>query len=181
MLFRSWPESRTFSIASYDESIMRFVIKNVGEYTSKIFNELYSGSCCTIKYPFGDLFDIDSDCENHLLIAGGIGVTPFLSIVKYFELKGRVNNVNMFYSAKYFDDLIHIDYFMKVLGDRLQLFITREQHDNCRNHRISLNDISKIANKETNIYICGSRDFNNNYKDLLSRNGYAKIHMDEWE
>ena len=31
-----WPESRTFSIASYEKGVMKFIIKNVGFYTLDI-------------------------------------------------------------------------------------------------------------------------------------------------
>lgn len=40
-----WPDSRTFSIASYKKGVMNFIIiKNVGEYTNRIFDELI-GNC----------------------------------------------------------------------------------------------------------------------------------------
>ena len=31
-----WPDSRTFSIASYKKGTIRLIIKNVGEYTNRI-------------------------------------------------------------------------------------------------------------------------------------------------
>ena len=55
-----WPDSRTFSIASYNNGYMRFIIKNVGMYTDRIFDKLKVNTECTIKCPFGDLFDASS-------------------------------------------------------------------------------------------------------------------------
>ena len=52
---------------------------------------------------------------------------------------------------------------------------------NYHNKRITLEDINRIANEETNIYICGSKSFNLDYKELLIKKGYTKIYMDEWE
>ena len=38
-----------------------------------------------------------------------------------------------------------------------------------------------MHNSNTNVYICGSKEFNFEISDLLVMNGYEKIHMDEWE
>ena len=176
-----WPDSRTFSIASYEKGIMKFIIKKVGTYTSRIFNELNVGDKCTIKYPFGELFNKKSVNEKHLFIAGGVGVTPYLSLIKYYELNGLLRNISLFYSAKYFNDLLHYESLKSALGENMEVFITREECCNCHYKRISIEDINRIVDKETNIYICGSKSFNQNYKDLLMKNGYTKILMDEWD
>lgn len=176
-----WPDSRTFSIASYEKGTMRFIIKNVGTYTSRIFNELNVGNKCTIKYPFGDLFNKNLVNEKHLFVAGGVGITPYLSLTKYYELNGLIDNISLFYSAKYFKDLLHYELLKDMLGENIEVFITREKCNGCHSKRISIEDINRIADKETNIYICGSKSFNKDYKELLLNNGYTKIYMDEWE
>lgn len=176
-----WPESRTFSIASYEKGFMKFIIKNVGSYTSRIFHELWVSNKCTIKYPFGDLFNKNSVNEKHLFIAGGVGVTPYLSLVKYYELNNLLDNISLLYSAKYFEDLLYYEFLKDMLGERMKVFITREKCSNCHNKRITLEDINRIADKETNIYVCGSKSFNQDYKELLIKDGYRKIFMDEWE
>lgn len=176
-----WPDSRTFSIASYDKGIMKFIIKKAGTYTSKIFNELNIGSKCTIKYPFGELFNKNLVCEKHLFIAGGVGITPYLSLTKYYYMNGLIDNISLFYSAKYFNDLLHYESLKDMLGENMEVFITREKCNGCHSKRISIENITSIADKETNIYICGSKSFNKDYKELLLTNGYTKIYMDEWE
>lgn len=176
-----WPESRTFSIASYEKDFMRFIIKNVGVYTSRIFNDLKIGCRCTIKYPYGELFNKGLINETHLFLAGGVGITPFLGIIKYFESINKLDNVSLFYSVRYFKDLLHYYDLAKILDKRMKLFITREKIDKFNYGHIDIKDIMKAASKETNIYICGSKAFNSDYKNLLLENGYTKIHLDEWE
>jgi len=176
-----WPTSRTFSIASYQKGVMKFIIKRVGPYTARIFDELGVGTWCTIKYPFGELFNRSLVNEKHLFIAGGVGITPYLSLVNYYKLNDLVANISLFYSAKYFSDLLHYDFLKNVLGARMEAFTTREKCSTCHNRRITMEDINRVANKETNIYICGSKSFRQDYKVLLVDNGYSKIFMDEWE
>ncbi len=176
-----WPDSRTFSIASYEKGVMKFIIKNVGSYTSKLFDGLIIGNKCTIKYPFGELFNKNLTSEKHLFIAGGVGITPYLSLIKYYELNNLLDNISLFYSAKYFRDLLHYESLKGMLSENIEVFITREKCSNCHNRRINLEDINRIADEETNIYICGSKKFNKDYKEILMKNGYSKIFMDEWE
>lgn len=176
-----WPESRTFSIASYEKGVMKFIIKNVGPYTSRIFDELTCGKICTIKYPFGDLFKKNNVNEKHLFIAGGVGITPYLSLIEYYKMNNLIDKISLFYSAKYFQDLLHFDSLKDLLGDRMEVFITKEKYSNCHSKRITIDDIYRVADKETNIYICGNKSFNQDFKQLLIRSGYTKIHMDEWE
>ena len=160
---------------------MRFIIKNVGTYTSSIFNELNVGNRCTIKYPFVDLFNKSLVNENHLFIAGGVGITHYLGLIKYYEMNGLLSNISLFYSAKYFNDLLHYEALKNIFGDDIEVFITRVKQSNCHNKHISKEDIIRVANKNTNIYLYGSKLFNNDYNKLLIDNGYSKIFMDEWE
>jgi len=178
-----WPESRTFSIASYQNGMMRFIIKNVGIYTNRIFNELRVGKKCTIKYPFGELFDDKLIDENHIFIAGGVGVTPFIGLVEYFKSRDRLRNVNLFYSAKVECDLIHINELKESLKDHLKVFITKKKTSKYIERRMQISDIEMVLDKKdnSNFYICGPKEFNNEINILLISKGYTKIHMDEWE
>lgn len=176
-----WPDSRTFSIASYEKGIMRFIIKNVGQYTDRIFRELDIGSWCTIKYPFGDLFNKKAINEKHLFLAGGVGVTPYFGLVNYYESIGLIDNITLFYSVKSSKDLLHYNKLKQALGDRLEVFVTREHSEQSQNSRITIDDIMRVGSKDTNIYICGSKSFNDEFRTVLMKNDYRKIHMDEWE
>lgn len=176
-----WPDSRTFSIASFKIGMMNLIIKNVGEYTNRIFEELSEGDKCTIKYPFGTLYNKNTVDEKHLFIAGGVGVTPYLGLIEYFKSIGKIDNISLFYSVKNSEELLHFEEMNEILGNKLKIFITKEKNNSFHNSRICINDISRIADKDTNIYICGSKGFNNSFKALLQDNGYKKIHMDEWQ
>jgi ferredoxin-NADP reductase len=176
-----WPDSRTFSIASYRDGFMSFIIKRQGYYTSKIFEDLSIGSSCTIKYPFGELFNPEKSNEKHLFIASGVGISPFLGLIQYFESLNKLDNVSMFYSAKQEKDILYKAMLQNKLGNRIKFFITREKcDDKFINRRIVISDII-IYDLNTNIYLCGSKEFSKSLKQLLLNNGFKNIYMDEWE
>ena len=77
-----WPESRVFSIASppEDRAHLRITVSAVGLFTRRMMR-LKEGDEVWVKLPYGD-FIIESQGEGALiLIAGGTGITPFVSFL----------------------------------------------------------------------------------------------------
>ena len=179
-----WAESRTFSIASYGKDYLRLIIKKVGQYTARIFNELSSGSVVTIKYAYGDfLLPFDYD-DGVVCIAGGTGISPILSFVDKLEEDGELDKIKLFYSAKTKSSLIDYERLCNILEkENLNFYITRE---NCNDEiinlgRINIEEISRNLNKNSYVYICGSNDFISYFKSNLEKLGYKNIILDEWE
>jgi ferredoxin-NADP reductase len=174
-----WPESRTFSIASYSSDFMRFLIKNQGVYTNKIISETQIGSTVTIKYPFGEMFNPKYLEHKNIMIAGGLGITPFLSMTQYFK-SIDYKKMELFYSVKNENQFIDLDFF-KTNIDHLHLYTTQD-NSSYINRRISINDIKdRNFSIDDHFYICGSKEFINYYKKELMNLGYFNIHIDEWE
>jgi propane monooxygenase reductase subunit len=79
-----WPESRCFSMQSSpdDESVkITYAVK--GRFTKQMEEQLHVGSEIWLKLPYGDLFTKDHNKVNTVFIAGGTGITPFLSLFKH--------------------------------------------------------------------------------------------------
>ena len=178
-----WPDSRTFSIASYSSEYITLIIQRVGYYTNRIFDELHIGSRCTLKYPFGDLFNKNQADDEHIFLAGGLGITPFLSLLDYFQQKEKLTNLHLLYSVKHTSDILYQDKLTSALRDRAQYFTTREPESCYNSRRINLQDILAVCgeNRNPHIYICGSKSFNDHYANILRSEGFNRIHMDEWE
>ena len=76
-----WPESRCFSMQSNPtEESIRITYAVKGGFTKDMEQRLEVGSEIWLKLPYGDLFDQDHKKENTVFIAGGTGITPFLSL-----------------------------------------------------------------------------------------------------
>jgi ferredoxin-NADP reductase len=107
-----WPESRVFSIASSPlerHAELAVTISVKGRFTERIFQTLEQGSECWLKLPYGEfLFPTD----RHLtLIAGGVGITPYLSLLKQMLEENSAQAVTLCYGVRsaehyLFSDLI---------------------------------------------------------------------------
>jgi ferredoxin-NADP reductase len=80
---KSWPESRCFSIQSppgQGACALDISFATKGVYTQRMSNELTVGREIWLKMPYGDLLAADYSSSPCVFIAGGTGVSPFLSL-----------------------------------------------------------------------------------------------------
>ena len=87
-----WPDSRCFSMQSNpgDETIkITYAVK--GQFTQQMKQNLKVGSEVWLKLPYGDLFTQSHSKENTVFIAGGTGITPFLSLFTHDSFKEYTN------------------------------------------------------------------------------------------
>jgi ferredoxin-NADP reductase len=77
-----WPESRVFSIASPPEERerLRVTVSALGAFTQRMM-QLKEGDEVWVKLPYGDFVIGSQGNEPLILIAGGTGITPFLSFL----------------------------------------------------------------------------------------------------
>ncbi|MCX5790655.1 MAG: FAD-dependent oxidoreductase, partial [Elusimicrobia bacterium] len=78
---RPWPESRCFSMqSSPDQETIRLTFAAKGKFTARMALELVPGKIICVKLPYGDLFSSGPGTQASVFIAGGTGITPFLSL-----------------------------------------------------------------------------------------------------
>lgn len=87
-----WPESRCFSMQSNpEEETIRITYSVKGNYTRRMEQQLKVGSRVWIKLPYGDLFTQPHNKTNTIFIAGGTGITPFLSLFTHESFQEYIN------------------------------------------------------------------------------------------
>lgn len=89
-----------YSVASRDDTTtMRFLIKELGDYTNQLKN-IEPGTTARLKGPYGGFTFDDHKHDKQLWIAGGIGVTPFLSKAHSLRFSKLSPEIKMFHFAK---------------------------------------------------------------------------------
>ena len=87
-----WPESRCFSIQSNpDNETIKITYSVKGNFTKLMEQTLKVGSEVWLKLPFGELFTQPHNKTNTVFIAGGTGVTPYLSLFTHKSFREYMN------------------------------------------------------------------------------------------
>jgi predicted ferric reductase len=104
-----WSEPHPFTISGAPEdSLLRLTIKKAGNFTSAI-PDLKPGSPVKCMGPLG-VFCKEIDAKPAIvMIAGGVGITPFLSVLRHFRNIKAGNKVTLFWVNKTIEDVFCSD------------------------------------------------------------------------
>jgi len=92
------PELHPFSVSSSPvEGVLKISVKALGDYTASLSN-LKAGEMAKIEGPYGKFSYKKTDKKDQVWIAGGIGITPFLSMAK--SLENEPYKVDLYYCVK---------------------------------------------------------------------------------
>ena len=174
-----WPESRCFSMQSNPaEDVIRITYAVKGNFTQEMEKTLKVGREVWLKLPFGDLFTQPHNKTNTVFIAGGTGVTPFLSLFTN-EAFGEYLNPRIYLGYKNEDYYIYQKEFSAIKNDNAQITIFYENKD-------GVIDIAKIYEQNGNdssYFISGPPVMIKVFKNKLVELGVPteNVLTDDWE
>ncbi len=90
---------RPISVYDYSEDTIIIIYKVVGEGT-EIMAQMGEGESLDILVGLGNGFNPDVDCENPLLIGGGVGIPPLYNLCKKLIKKGKKPSVILGFNTK---------------------------------------------------------------------------------
>ncbi|APJ04856.1 PDR/VanB family oxidoreductase [Silvanigrella aquatica] len=130
--------------------------------------KVFIGSELEISYPV-NLFPLYKKAKKHILFAGGIGITPFISQI--YELNNSKSNFEMHYS---FREKIHGS-IAKRMEDLNKDYVNLYNED--KNEFIEFNEILKKQPLGTHVYVCGSKFMIYKLIDLAINLGWPLNHI----
>jgi NAD(P)H-flavin reductase len=179
-----WPESRCFSMQSNPEEeaiIITYVVK--GRFTKQIEQLLKVGSEVWLKLPYGDLFTQPHNKVNTVFIAGGTGITPFLSLFTHQSFREYINpRIYLGFRSK---DYNIYDKELNLVQLRENLVKLREPtlyYDDI-NGQLDIQYIFKENGKTSDYFISGPPVMIKSFKNCLIKNGVFanQVKTDDWE
>jgi len=170
-------EQHPFTISSSPkEDVLRLSIKNSGDYTSKL-NKLVKEEVAEVEGPYGRFFKESS--RDEIWIAGGIGITPFLSKIR--------NNLDdkryyLFYSVRDKDEELIIKELDEISKSKknFNLYINRSSEGTHIDINKIKNEVNNVNDKE--VYLCGPLKMMDAFIEQFKKEGLSKrfIHWEEF-
>jgi ferredoxin-NADP reductase len=176
-----WPDSRCFSMqSSPDEAHVKITYAVKGQFTNRMQRELKTGSEVTLKLPYGDLFTQPHNKTNTVFIAGGTGITPFLSLFNHSSF------------AEYSKPVLYAgfrNHSMNLYAQELEIAQQINPYFNLIPVYQDLDgilDISKIfveSNPDSSFFISGPPVMIKTFKQYLVNKGIPvnQVLTDDWE
>jgi ferredoxin-NADP reductase len=99
--------ARCFSITSSptEQDILQFSIRVKGHYTKSAARYIKAGDKITVGGPFGGfIFNAERD-KTSVFLAAGIGIAPFMSMIRYATRLGLPNEIVLLYGCQNQEDV----------------------------------------------------------------------------
>lgn len=103
-------ESHPFTISSAPaprEDVLRVTVKASGDFTRHLFSHLQPDMDAIVEGAYG-MFDYKTGGGKQIWVAGGIGVTPFLSFIR--DMDGNLaHDVDFYYTVRHREEAVFVD------------------------------------------------------------------------
>ena len=164
-----WWQSHPFSFSGQPgQPLLRFTVKGLGDFSTKI-RAIRPGTRLIIDGPRGAFTtERADDANNVLLIAGGIGVGPYLSTIGNLLDAGKT--VTLLYAVADAADISFRDELraLRARGLRLELFVSTD------GRRVDENSLAPHVGPGTVAYICGPDGMSRSLTRTLRQLGMPK-------
>jgi len=164
-------EKRPFTFTSLpDDDHLEFTIKSYHDHdgvTHKI-DSLTEGDELIIDDAWGAIEYKGAGT----FIAGGAGVTPFISILRDLKAKGQLEGNQLIFSNKTGKDVIMQADFKKMLGQSFISTLTREETEGHEHGRIDTGFLKNHVDEfSQHFYVCGPQKMVKDINEQLQRLG----------
>jgi predicted ferric reductase len=146
-------QAHPFSITSSpDDRDLKVAVKALGDFTSALRN-VEHGAFATVEGPFGAFCHVKIPNPRQIWIAGGIGITPFLSMAR--SMTGSEFEVDFFYAMETGDDGYFLDELFELADKNPRMKVIPVRRDKLG--FMTADDVEGVTKdlKAKDILICG--------------------------
>lgn len=164
-------EKRPFSLTGLNKwRTLELMIKIYDDHdgvTNKL-DKLPIGSELIISDPWGTI----KYKGDGVFIAGGSGITPFISILRQLKDDNQIHGDTLIFSNKMKSDSFLEKELSTLLGKNFHQVFTRQNIIGFRENRIDMRYLKEtIKNFNQHFYVCGTRDFVEDIMQMLTTIG----------
>lgn len=180
---KGFSEYHPFTISSGNsDNSLRFTMKVLGDYTRRVRDKLSAGAEALVEGPYGRFNPLKGPAKQ-VWLAGGIGITPFLSTLRSMKAN-HGHEVHLFYCVREREEAIYLEEMEEIAravgGVQLHLITS---NDGGRLTADRIEEHVDSAPADYAYYFCGPRPMLNALTSGLEAKGVSKgaIHFEEFE
>jgi predicted ferric reductase len=148
-------ESHPFTVSgSPSEKDLRLTVTSAGDFTQYLYKNLKTGFRAVVEGSYG-MMDYRKGGREQVWIAGGVGVTPFLSWIR--DMPHDLNfKIDFYYNVRNQGDELFLSEILKA-EEQYDLFFVHINYS-ADNGRLTIDDIVKTSSgriEDKHIYMCG--------------------------
>lgn len=179
---------RSYSISSSpNQRYIELLIEMIDGKLTSYLKRKETGDILMIGEPRGN-FTLDKSHSKFVFLAAGVGIAPFLSMLRYSKYNSERLDSYIFYSVKHVSDIVYFDELKgyENHGAKLIINVTREKQigEGFVEGRINIDEITKIVYdyKDREYLICGGLSFARSLRQNLIAAGIKteNIKSDVW-
>ncbi|SIO15888.1 Predicted ferric reductase [Parasphingorhabdus marina DSM 22363] len=180
---KGWREPHPFTISSApaDEKL-RFTLKVLGDWTRKVREEIETGAEVLVRGPYG-CFDTSKARSKQVWFAGGIGVTPFLSMVRAMQ-PDDVREVTLVYAVREKDEALFLDELLAKAAEMTNFRLVLLQSNEGEFARVDkMKENLSEPLSEYGYFLCGPKPMINGLTRDMRKAGVSRdaIHTEAFE
>ncbi len=160
-------DEHPFSILEQDGPNLKIGTKVVGKFTLNL-THLKRGDLVNVCGPFGSFASNMNKANEMVWISGGIGITPFLSMIKNLKANQKVT---MIHSGKSNEPIL----FTKLFKDYMYFFPNFKFviHYPSTEGRLNEESINKYVEltRDSYVYLCGPKEMMDDFSQKLPKKG----------
>lgn len=171
----------TISKAPDSDGMLRFTIKDLGDFTGRLSSALKPGASVRVLGPFGH-FRLRQEKHPQIWIASGVGITPFMAWAEALpEITGAVH---LFYSVRTRAAAPHLEELEEIARRKpnLTLHLVETQHEERLSARRIIDAIGEKP-MHMRVAFCGPGDMRRALMRQFSDAGLPtrRFHFEEFE
>jgi predicted ferric reductase len=180
----SLEEPHPFSLTSSNsQQNISIAVKALGDFTSELRN-LKPQVTATIEGPYGGFSHLHAKSKKQVWIAGGIGITPFLSMARSIkDTKDKSYQIDLYYSCKKKEEAVFLSELQDVVNDLPDFRIICVLTD--IEGYLSAERISQTSQdlNDKDIFLCGPKQMMDSLRQQFNHAGVPKnrIHSEEFK
>ena len=168
--------TRAYSLLAVDDPscyVIAVQREDEGQGGSTHMHALKTGEKIGFSAPKND-FPLDPNAPA-VLLAGGIGVTPLVSMA--LELTTQNRPVSMIYAGRAKAEMAYVDALQNALGDQLRL------HTDDTQGQLDINEVVNGLQANSHLYVCGPRPMLDAVRQAVANVGLEpdRIHFEVFE